>query len=106
MSETIQLGKILIPGDFIYPIGTVFHNIDKVQNLSRKLSDGKINLAADYDIQKALDEICKEGSKITNNEIKDILKVIWSLKNIRILLKGTTRQITSQEGGGLLNFLK
>ena len=57
--------------------------------------------------KKALDEISKEGSKITNNEIKDILKVIRSLKNIRILLKGTTRQITSQEGEGeFLNFLK
>ena len=50
----MQLGKILIPGDFmIYPIRTVFHNIDKVQNLARKVSDGEINLAADYDIQKS-----------------------------------------------------
>ena len=37
----------------IYPIGTVFQNIDKVQNLARKVSDGKISLAADYDIQKS-----------------------------------------------------
>ena len=40
------------------------------------------------------------GSVITlaNNEIKDI-KVITSLENRGILLKGTTRKITSQEGG-------
>ena len=42
---------------------------------------------------------------ITNNEIKYIMKVIKSLENKGILLKGTTRKITSQEGW-LLNFLK
>ena len=36
---------------------------------------------------------------------KDIMKVIKTLENRRILLKGTTRKITSQEGG-LLNFLR
>ena len=47
------------------------------------------------------------GSKITptNNEIRDIMKVIKSLENRGILLKGTTRKITSQEGG-FLNFLR
>ena len=47
------------------------------------------------------------GSRIilTNNEIKDILKVIKSLENRGILLKGTTRKFTSQEGG-FLNFLR
>ena len=39
---------------------------------------------------------------LTNNEIKDVTKVIRSLR--RILLKGTTRKIISQEGG-FLNFL-
>ena len=42
---------------------------------------------------------------LTNNEIKDIMKVIRSRKNRGILLKGTTRKLTSQEGG-FLNFLK
>ena len=42
---------------------------------------------------------------LTNNEIKGIMKVIKSLENRGILLKGTTRKITSQEGG-FLNFLR
>ena len=33
--------------------------------------------------------------------MKDIMKVITSLENRRILLKGTTRKITSQKGGFL-----
>ena len=48
-----------------------------------------------------------EGSGIilTNNEIKDLIKVISSLENREILLKGTTRKNTGQEGG-FLNFLR
>ena len=41
---------------------------------------------------------------ITNNEIKDIMKVIKSLENRGILLKGTTRKIAGQEWV-CLNFL-
>ena len=42
-----------------------------------------------------------EGPEIilTNNEIKDIMKVIKSLENKRLLLKETTGKITSQERG-------
>ena len=43
------------------------------------------------------------GITLANNKIKDIMKVIKSLENRRILLKGTTRKIASQEGG-FLNF--
>ena len=39
------------------------------------------------------------GITLTNNEIKDVMKVIKSLENRGILLKGTTTKITSQEGG-------
>ena len=45
------------------------------------------------------------GITLTNNEIKDIMKVIKSLGNRGILLKGTTRKITSQERG-FLSFLR
>ena len=51
----------------------------------------------------------KKGSfrvTVTNNEIKDVTKVIRSLENRNILLKVTTRKINSQKGGGFLNFLK
>ena len=55
--------------------------------------------------------ICKKIKKIgsgitlTNTEIKDIMKVIKSLKRRGILLIGTTRKVTRQEGG-FLNFLR
>ena len=39
------------------------------------------------------------GITLTDNEIKDIMKVIKSLENRGILLKGTTRNITSQKEG-------
>ena len=42
---------------------------------------------------------------LTNNEIKDIVKVSRSLENRGILLKGTTKNISSQEGG-FLNILR
>ena len=45
------------------------------------------------------------GITPTNNEIKDIVKVIRSLENRGILLKGNTRKINSQKGR-FLNFLK
>ena len=44
------------------------------------------------------------GITLTNNEIKNIIKVIDSLENRRILLKETTRKIASQEGE-FLNFI-
>ena len=45
------------------------------------------------------------GISLTNNEIKDFIKVINSLENGGILLKGTTKRTTSQEGG-FLNFFR
>ena len=41
--------------------------------------------------------------KLTNNEIKDIIKVIRSLENKGIFFKGTTNKIINQERG-FLNF--
>ena len=45
------------------------------------------------------------GLMLTNNDIKDIVKVIRSLENRGILLKGTSKKISSQEGQ-FLNFLR
>ena len=45
------------------------------------------------------------GMTLTNNEIKDIMKVIKSLENKKNLLKGTTAKITGQKGR-FLNFLR
>ena len=45
------------------------------------------------------------GISLTNNETKDFIKVINSLENGGILLKGTTKRTTSQKGG-FLNFFR
>ena len=70
------------------------------------MSDNKVNMAVD--LVKAFKEgpLKLEGSRITlpKNEIKDIIKVIKSLENRRVLLKGTTKRIISQEKR-LLSFL-
>ena len=52
-------------------------------------------------------QLKKKGSGITlkKNEIKDVMKVIKSLENRGILLKGNTRIITIQEGR-FLNILR
>ena len=50
-------------------------------------------------------KIYRSGTTLTNNKIKYIMKVIKSLENRWILLKGTTGKITSQERG-FLDFLR
>ena len=67
--------------------------------------------ASEYYTSKEINELSKQfasskgsGITLTNNEIKDIMKVIKSLENNGILLKGTTRKFTSQERV-FLNFL-
>ena len=42
---------------------------------------------------------------LTKKQIKDTITVIRSLEKRRMLLNGTTRKMTSQEGG-FLSFLK
>ena len=73
-------------------------------DIARNLGKGFLN--------KQIDQFNKEcitgkgsGITLTNNEIEDIMKVVESLGNRKILLKGTARKITSQEGG-FLNFLQ
>ena len=56
-------------------------------------------------IGKKIKEKFVSGITLTNKKIKDIMKVIKSLKDRETLLKGTTRKITSQEGR-FLNFLR
>ena len=59
-----------------------------------------------YFVSKKINEFNKKctsrkssGITLTNNETKDIMKVIESLERRGILLKGTTRKITSQKRG-------
>ena len=56
-------------------------------------------------IRKGISSITFSGITLTNNEKKDIMKVSKSVENREILLKGTTRKITSQEER-FFNFLK
>ena len=94
MSKTVQLGGVLRDTP-------IFGNILSV--VSKKGTDIAKNLGKNF-LDKQVDRFNKEyipGSRITltNNEIQDIIKVIKSLENRGILLKGTTRKITSQKGG-------
>ena len=78
-------------------------------SVANKRTDTATNLGKIF-LDNQIDRFNKEyitGSGITlkNNEKKDIVKVIKSLQNRGILLKRTTRKITSQEGG-FLNFLR
>ena len=56
-------------------------------------------------IGKKIKEKFGPGKTLRNNEIKDIMKVVQSLKNRGTLLKVITWKFTSQEGG-LLKFLR
>ena len=74
--------------------------------ISTKLAPKLAEKATEYYINKGIKELNQKfaSSKsseitLTNNEIKDIMRVIKSLENRGILLKGTTRKSTSQEGG-------
>ena len=56
-------------------------------------------------IGKKKKEKVGSGITLTNNEKKDIMKVIKCLENTGILIKRTNKKINSQEGG-FLNFLR
>ena len=96
MSKIIQSGRVILD------IPT-FGNI--LPNVARKRTDIARSLGKDF-LDMQIDKFNKEhitgegsGITLTNNEIKYIMKVIKSLENRGILLKKTTRKITSQEGG-------
>ena len=48
---------------------------------------------------KKISKLLGSGITRTNNDIEDITKVIKSLENRAVLLKGTTEKVISQEGG-------
>ena len=84
--------------------------LTKCISLAPKLAPKLAEKATEYYINKGIDELNNKftpskgsGITLTNNEIKDYESK--SLENRVILLKGTTRKITSQEGG-FLNFLR
>ena len=115
LSKKIQSGGFL--GDLIAGIPQLMYLVGK-EVLKKGISVGKdaalmlAGKATEYYANKKINEVNKKfisskssGITLTNNEIKDIIKVIKSLKNRGILLKGATSKITSQERGRL-NFLR
>ena len=76
--------------------------------LKKKKENNRNNLFIDEGLNmagKKNKEKISSGIGLTNNEIKDIKKVIKSSENRGVLSKGTTRKITRQEGR-FLNFLR
>ena len=81
-------------------------------NISKNTAQEITEKATEFYVNKGINKLNKtftpsKGSEIslTNNESKDIIKVIKFLENRWTLLKRTTGKITSQEGG-YLNFLR
>ena len=77
--------------------------INKVDKLSKIMKLYDKNLLKN--LKNAFDKALGTGINLTNNEARYIMKVIKSLENRDILIKGTTRKITGQKGG-FLNFLR
>ena len=95
--KVVQLGQFLcyyfnFPRDSFQRTSD---DIKKVEHLAKKVPDKKINIAVDLieEIKKWSSKNPNKGSRIliTNNEVKDIIKVIRSLENRRNFLKGTTK---------------
>ena len=57
-------------------------------------------------IEKWISSVMFSGITMTNNKIKDIIKVIKSIENRGISLKGTTGKITSQGDIKKINILR
>ena len=69
-------------------------NADNKKVNNEILVDTGLNIIGEK-IKKGISSITGSRITLTNNEIKDIMKIIKSLECKEIFLKGTTRQITS-----------
>ena len=107
-----QLSKMLQLGGFnIFDVMNIEDRLFKIPNKAKDLTkevtlnDMIKTIDTSINFLKSFKKVHGTGITLINNEIKDIMKVIKSSENRGTLLKGTTRNITSQEGG-LLNFLR
>ena len=100
LSKIVQLGRVLrnIP-----IFGNILSSVVK-KGVDLARASGKIFLDKQID-RFNKNYITGSGIALTNNEIQDIMKLIKSLENRGILLKGLTTKVTSQEGE-FLNFLR
>ena len=95
------------------PAEVVYKIVNKARCLSNKVSLDKIMKIAEVSKKFLADPknilpgptTFGTGITLTNDEIKNIVKVIKSLENRGILSKGTTKKINIEEGGSL-NFLR
>ena len=69
-------------------------NADNKKVNNEILVDTGLNIIGEK-IKKGISSITGSRITLTNNEIKDIMKIIKSLESKEIFLKGTARQITS-----------
>ena len=113
MSKIVKLEGFLFgpPNIFGSPTKEIISSENSIKNLfgkelknkSLKETDSKLFLDTRLNIigkkiKEGISSINSSGITLTNNEIKDIIKVIKSLENKGVLLKATTTKITSQEG--------
>ena len=98
---------ITVITDFIDPSKILLKSANKAEDLSEivTLNDIIKTVNTSKKFIKDFWNISETEISQNNNEIKDVIKIIKCLENRRILLKGTTKKNTSQEGG-FLNFLK
>ena len=78
-------------------------NIDP-KNVDNLLADTGLSITGKK-VKKGISAISVSGITVANNKIKDTIKLIRSLENRGILLKGTTKKVSSQDTG-FLNFLR
>ena len=114
MPKIIQWGGILpfsLNGNpFLKSSEWVLYLVNSVLNESKSMGAKKIEdeivdaglCLLGKKIKKGVSSFHGSGITPTNNEITDLMKVIKSLENRGILLKGTNRKVTSQEGGFLI----
>ena len=104
-SET-QLPKIVHSEGFLLGLLDPLSSISSIMNLYAKELNNWIlkviflqikDLTILVKIKKRISTLEGSGLTPTNNEIKDVTKVIWFLENRGILLNETTRKNFSQE---------
>ena len=103
LSMLIQSGRFNI-FDLMNPAEAVYKIANKIKDLSNNMSLDDAMTISVVSTKTLSNPKNISGTEITltSNEIYyEIMKVINSLENREILLQGTTRKITSQEGGFL-----
>ena len=95
----IESGGGIIPIELFYPFKMINKGFKKVQDSSKNKNE-IIDLAKTFDNSvRGNKNFFGTGITLTDNEIKDIVKIIQYLENRGILLKLTTKKVTRQEVG-------